>query len=167
MSMLFDSMIPDSDTIEVKGPIGSFEYLKNGLVSYKDKETCIDRFCMVAGGSGITPIHQVLHAILSNPGDKTKCTLLFANRTVDDILCGEQLDQWKDDCKFEVHHAIAVPPNGWKGISGYLCKESLEKYFPPPTEKMMLLICGPPALNKVIRDGATLIGWGPDQIVEF
>ena len=167
MSVLFDAMIPGSDCIEVKGPIGSFEYLGDGKFSYKGKEGRVDRFCLVAGGSGITPIHQVLHAVLSNNSDKTKCTLLFANRTVDDILCGDQLDQWKDDDRFEVQHAIATPPPDWKGISGYLSKSAMETYFAPPTENMILLMCGPPPLNKVIRDGALALGWKAEQLVEF
>ena len=40
----------------------------------------ITDIAMVAGGTGITPMLQVIHAIVSNPADRTVCHLLFANK---------------------------------------------------------------------------------------
>lgn len=39
----------------------------------------------------MTPMYQVANAILKNPADKTKITLLFANVSADDILIEEEL----------------------------------------------------------------------------
>lgn len=67
---------------------------------------------MVAGGSGITPMVQVLHALLDDPNDKTgarstwllatlapqsyrpvtEITLLYASRTERDIILRQELD---------------------------------------------------------------------------
>lgn len=41
---------------------------------------------MLAGGTGITPMFQVLNAILKNPKDHTCVTLLYGNLTQEDIL---------------------------------------------------------------------------------
>lgn len=41
---------------------------------------------MLAGGTGITPMFQVLNAILKNPRDTTSVTLLYGNLTEEDIL---------------------------------------------------------------------------------
>lgn len=46
---------------------------------------------MLAGGTGVTPMYQVANAILKNPADKTKITLLFANVSADDILIEDEL----------------------------------------------------------------------------
>lgn len=40
---------------------------------------------MVAGGTGITPLYQIIQAI-SNNKDTVRLTLLYLNRTEDDIL---------------------------------------------------------------------------------
>lgn len=40
---------------------------------------------MVAGGTGITPLYQIIQAITKN-GDNVRLTLLYLNRTEDDIL---------------------------------------------------------------------------------
>ena len=41
---------------------------------------------MIAGGSGITPMLQVIIAVLDNPDDNTELALLYANHTEGDIL---------------------------------------------------------------------------------
>lgn len=35
---------------------------------------------MMAGGSGITPMFQIMQQIANDPEDETKVTLLFANK---------------------------------------------------------------------------------------
>ena len=42
--------------------------------------------CLVQGGTGITPMLQMIAAVLRNPTDKSKLSLLYANQTEDDIL---------------------------------------------------------------------------------
>ena len=34
---------------------------------------------LIAGGTGITPMYQLIKAIFKNPNDKTKVTLVFGN----------------------------------------------------------------------------------------
>lgn len=51
----------------------------------------------IQGGSGITPMLQIIKAILKNPDDLTSISILFANRTEDDILCREELEGIRDE----------------------------------------------------------------------
>ena len=64
------------DSIEVKGPFVKLKYQRNMKKSIG----------MVAGGTGITPMLQVIQQVLTDPEDSTKMTLIFANQTEDDIL---------------------------------------------------------------------------------
>ena len=41
---------------------------------------------MIAGGTGITPMLQIIRAALKNPLDRTKLSLIYANVNVEDIL---------------------------------------------------------------------------------
>jgi cytochrome-b5 reductase len=41
---------------------------------------------MCCGGTGITPIYQLLMAICENSNDTTEVFLLYANRSEEDIL---------------------------------------------------------------------------------
>ena len=48
---------------------------------------------MIAGGTGITPMLQLIRAILKDPRDKTKMWLVFANQTENDILLRTELEE--------------------------------------------------------------------------
>ena len=47
---------------------------------------------MIAGGTGITPMYQVIQAVLKKAEDATQLSLLYANVSPDDILLREELD---------------------------------------------------------------------------
>ena len=47
---------------------------------------------MVAAGTGITPMLQVMRDLLKTAGDDTKISMLFANQTEEDILLWKELD---------------------------------------------------------------------------
>lgn len=68
-------MTPGQSSLLFKGPIPKFKYEANSF----------DRGLCIAGGSGITPMWQLITHSLSLPGDKTKWTLVFSNVTEDDI----------------------------------------------------------------------------------
>ena len=74
--------LKQDDEIEIKGPIRSLEY-------YKGK---YERIVLIGGGSGITPLWQVVEAIIKDPSDGTKMCLIYQNRFEKDILMRSELD---------------------------------------------------------------------------
>lgn len=52
---------------------------------------------MIAGGTGITPMLQIIRAVLRNKDDKTVMWLIFANQTEEDILLREELEAFPKD----------------------------------------------------------------------
>ena len=85
--------IPVGHFVDFKGPIGKFEYLGRGRCSISGKPRFVKRFVMICGGSGITPIFQVLRAVLKDKEDDTRCLVLDGNRLEEDILCREDIDR--------------------------------------------------------------------------
>lgn len=71
------------DTIDVKGPLGHFEYTGPGKCLRNRKPGVAKRIAMIAGGTGITPCYQVAKYILDNPDDDTEIALLYANKCED------------------------------------------------------------------------------------
>ena len=86
MSQHLDSL-KIGDTIDMKGPKGHMEYKKRGNFSVKPlgkpkEERQTKQIIMMAGGTGITPMLQILHFIFKNPGDASvKVKLLYANQS--------------------------------------------------------------------------------------
>ena len=81
---------------------------------------------MIAGGTGITPMLQIIKAIIRgrprNGGkDITEVDLIFANVNQDDILLKEDLDTLaKEDLGFRVHYVLNNPPEKWDGGVGFV-----------------------------------------------
>ncbi len=61
---------------------------------------------MIAGGTGIAPMYQVVRALLDDPTDKTKLHLLFANRSEADILMKDELEQAAKDPRIKLHYVV-------------------------------------------------------------
>ncbi|RKO85528.1 hypothetical protein BDK51DRAFT_36118 [Blyttiomyces helicus] len=125
------------DSIKVRGPKGNFNYTPN----------CVRALGMIAGGTGITPMLQIIKAVLKNPKDKTKINLIFANVNPDDILLKEELDELaaKHD-QFNVHYVLNNPPADWKFGTGFVSKEMIEAHCPAPADDIKVLLCGPPPM---------------------
>jgi ferredoxin-NADP reductase len=58
---------------------------------------------MAQGGTGITPVLQVISAVLADPMDKTQLSLIYANQSEDDILV-------RYDSSSRVQQAASVLP---------------------------------------------------------
>jgi nitrate reductase (NAD(P)H) len=82
------------DTIELKGPVGHFHYTGKGTYSIDGVAKTTTHISAVAGGTGVTPIYQVIRAIIADPEDTTQLSLIFANRTPGDILLRKELDSF-------------------------------------------------------------------------
>ncbi|KAI9703534.1 MAG: NADH-cytochrome b5 reductase [Bogoriella megaspora] len=171
MSEHIHSMEP-GQTLDIKGPIPKFPYEANKH----------DQIGMIAGGTGITPMYQVLRAIFKNPEDKTKVTLLYGNVTEDDILLKKELDDLENTYpqRFRVLHTLDKPSEKWQNAKGFITKDTVKTAFPEPKENVKIFVCGPPGMYKAISgtknspsDQGELsgilkeLGYSKDQVYKF
>ncbi|KAK1392537.1 NADH-cytochrome b5 reductase [Heracleum sosnowskyi] len=145
MSQHFASLKP-GDVVEVKGPIEKLPYTPNMK----------KHIGMIAGGSGITPMLQIIDAILKNPEDNTKISLLYANVSPDDILLKKKLDLLEDSHpNLKIYYTVDKPSENWRGGKGYITKDMAVKGLPGPSKDSLILVCGPPGLmNHISGDKA-------------
>ncbi|RPB02193.1 nitrate reductase [Choiromyces venosus 120613-1] len=158
-------------TASFKGPVGKLVYHGQGVVSLLDNRINVTSFLMICGGSGITPIFQVLRAVLSDPRDSTTCVVLNGNRTEEDILCREDLDSFAATYpeKCNIVHTLTKPPERWQGETGRIGWDLIKRYYPQGGEgrKPLALICGPEPLEKSVKELLTAAGWGESDMVFF
>uniref|UniRef100_A0A7S2E1S6 NADH-cytochrome b5 reductase n=1 Tax=Helicotheca tamesis TaxID=374047 RepID=A0A7S2E1S6_9STRA len=156
MSQHLDSL-EIGDTIEMKGPKGHMTYLGQGKMQVKViKKPLATRTAkhigMIAGGTGITPMLQIIHAALRDPKDSTKMSIIFANQTEDDILVRKELEEAAKEYpdRFKLHYTLDRPPANWKYSEGFVCKEMIEKHLPPPAAdgSTQIFMCGPSPMVK-------------------
>ncbi|ENH62170.1 Nitrate reductase [NADPH] [Fusarium oxysporum f. sp. cubense race 1] len=164
-------LAPIGSLLELKGPVGKFEYSGQGNCDISGRKCHAKRFIMISAGSGITPMIQILRAIAEDANDTTECLLLNGNRCEEDILCKDQLDIFErgEMSQFRVIHTLSSPSDGWAGRRGRIGQELLEAEVGPPTPggAEMVLLCGPPAMEATIRDVLSKNGWKEGDIVRF
>ena len=110
------------DSIDVKGPLGHVTYESRGVLKLGEETHKVKKFSMLCGGTGITPIYQVLCAVLRDPKDTTEIALIFANRTEADILLKDELDMLArgHPNRLTVHYILSKPADSEKWLSGAL-----------------------------------------------
>ncbi|KAF2364095.1 Oxidoreductase FAD/NAD(P)-binding [Trinorchestia longiramus] len=142
------------DTIDVRGPSGQLEYLGKGQFSIKpDKKSppnviTAKKVNMIAGGTGITPMLQLVREVLRTDEDKTQLALLFANQTEADILLRDELDKLaaSHEDRFKVWYTIDRPTEGWQYSSGFIDSDMISSRLYPPADNPLTLLCGPPPM---------------------
>lgn len=159
MSQHLDSL-EIGDSVEMKGPKGHMDYKGQGKFTVKQmrkplQERNAKHFGMIAGGTGITPMLQVLHAVFRDAKDSTTTvSLLYANQTEDDILVREELETLARDYpdRFKLHYTLDRPPAGkWEGSTGFVNKDMVESHVLRDggnNASTQILMCGPPPMLK-------------------
>lgn len=153
MSQYLDQL-PLGETVDVKGPSGLLTYVGHGQFDIKpDKRSQASRVTarkvgMIAGGTGITPMLQLIRQVLKSEGDSTQLWLLFANQTADDILLRDELDQLAEEHgqQLRVWYTVDRPNEGWRFSSGFVSAEMVAQHLPPPADDTLILMCGPPPM---------------------
>ncbi|KAL7137698.1 hypothetical protein ABFS83_10G110500 [Erythranthe nasuta] len=145
MSQHFASLKP-GDVVEVKGPIEKLRYSANMK----------KHIGMIAGGTGITPMLQIIDSILKNPDDNTQVSLLYANVSPDDILLKKKLDMLSaSNPNLKVFYTVDNPTKDWLGGRGFISKQMVVKGLPVPSDDTLILVCGPPGMmNHISGDKA-------------
>ena len=87
---------------------------------------------------------QIIRAIVKNPLDLTKVSLIYANVNPTDILLKAELDQLAKDhpTRFSVYYVLNNPPENWDGGVGFVSQEMIKEKLPPAAADMKMLLCG-------------------------
>ncbi|KAH9937624.1 ferredoxin reductase-like C-terminal NADP-linked domain-containing protein [Fomitopsis serialis] len=139
------SLLKIGDKVRVKGPKGQF--------TYKPSQWRV--LGMIAGGTGITPMLQVIRAALKNPSDHTALNLIYANVNFEDILLKKELDELAalHPNRFKVYYVLNNPPEGWTGGVGFVSKDQVENWMPAPNphNDIKIMMCGPPPMMTAMK----------------
>ncbi|PWZ27159.1 Nitrate reductase [NAD(P)H] [Zea mays] len=153
-----------------EGPVGHIEYAGRGGFVVNGERRFARRLAMVAGGTGITPVYQVIQAVLRDqPDDDTEMHLVYANRTVDDMLLREEINRWVAayPARLKVWYVVskvARPEDGWEYGVGRVDEQVLREHLPLGDSETLALVCGPPAMIEcTVRPGLEKMGYDLDR----
>lgn len=146
------------DSMLVKGPKGHTEWKGSGKFIVKPlgkphESRDSSHIGMMAGGTGITPMLQVLHHIFRDKTDTTtQVKLIYANQTEDDILVRSELETLQKEFpdRFSLWYTVDRSDNAdWKYDTGFMSKSMFEKHLIFEGAKdSQFFMCGPPPMIK-------------------
>lgn len=62
---------------------------------------------------------------------------------------------------------LEKPPADWQGGKGYVSQDIVHEHLPLPNPEVMVLRCGPPAMNKAVETLLDDAGFSKDMQFEF
>ncbi|WYZ39992.1 hypothetical protein EsH8_IV_000333 [Colletotrichum jinshuiense] len=139
------------DEVQFRGPKGAMRYQRN----------LAKRIGMLAGGTGITPMYQLIRAICEDDRDTTEVSLIYANRSEADILLRDELEAFarRYPRNLKLHYLLDSPPEGWAHGVGYVTKEMMAERFPAPGPDSRIMLCGPPGMVNAAKNSLEALGF--------
>ena len=122
------------DQFELRGPIGGYFAWTTAMGG---------PLCLIAGGSGITPLMSMLrHRERRN--SRTPALLLYSSRSLEDIIYRQELDAMarRDPNLRVVNTLTRKHPAGWMGYRHRIDKEILAETCFTPEQRPIIFICG-------------------------
>lgn len=123
------------------------------------------KLVFIAGGIGITPFKSMVKHLLEKQ-ERRSITLFYANKTAEDIAYGNIFDRARD-IGLETIHILSdranVPPD-WKGETGLITREMIERHVPDYKDRMFYL-SGPNAMVESYKKLLLSLGVRREDIV--
>jgi cytochrome-b5 reductase len=158
------------DTMLMKGPKGHLDYKGRGKFSIRHKSEVHSyykkKIGMVAGGTGITPMLQVIRAVLKDPSDSTELWLMFGNQTEEDILLRKELEAIPKE-RLHLFYTLDRPPENWTQGAGFVTEAMCKDHLPPPSPNTMIFMCGPPLMTKSVETKLVSLGFSEADFFTF
>jgi len=160
LSPILCDQLAVGQSVGVEGPFSSgFTYESN----------LYEEVGLVAGGSGIAPMINVIHTALTDPYDRTKITLLYSCRAKDDFMLRAELDSYAEDFKdrFTLHYCLSSEFEASDGYQSRVTPAVLKELMPRPDDYNMCLVCGPPPMNLSVISMLGKVGHASERIFGF
>ena len=130
------------------GPVGNRFTYEPGMAR---------RLGLVAAGTGIAPMWQIIQAVLADATDKTEISLVFACRSANDILLQAELERARAAHPEQLHIRYVVPrleagPSQPHVSVGRIDDPDLLRSALPKAgeESVKLLVCGPEGMLRTL-----------------
>jgi len=176
MTQKMDSLVP-GDSMNFEGPLGNVTYTDRGeftvynpATGAVDVRSGVTHLGMVCGGTGITPMLQVIRQVFKDVGDTTRVSLLYANKTPKDILLKAELDELAAlHPNLSVHYTVdSAEGAAWEGSVGFVDAEMIKAHVAAPGAGSRVLMCGPPMMiQKAAKPALEALGFAADAMMAF
>jgi ferredoxin-NADP reductase len=144
--------LKNGDWARIDAPYGKFTF-----------EGEHEKIGLLGGGIGITPFMGICKYCTDMRLD-TKVTLLYGNRTENDIAFRKELEAMqKQNKNLKVVFTLNEAYSGWKGATGFITADMIKKEIPDYKETVFYT-CGPPAMVEIMEKLIESLGLPETQL---
>lgn len=157
------------DTMEMRGPKGNLTYLGRGTFRINRRgDRQVRKLGMMAGGTGITPMLQIISAVMREESSM-EMSLVFANKSEDDILLRSMIEKLaSENPNLKFHYTVDKAPADWTYSEGFINQEMVKTHIPGPGSDTLVLMCGPPPMLKfACLPALEALGYSEDMHFSF
>jgi predicted ferric reductase len=122
-----------------------------------------ERFVLIAGGIGITPIVSLLRTA-ADAGDRRPFLLVYGSRRWQEVTFREELEQLQQLLELRVVHVLTEPPPSWAGEAGYIDTDLLARQLPADLGRSDVFVCGPPPMLTAALNALERLGVAPEHV---
>jgi ferredoxin-NADP reductase len=151
---LTDELRP-GDELELRGPIGGYfvwEEIFGGPLQ------------LIAGGSGIVPLHSILCHWAAGTRS-VPARLLYSARALTDVIYREELERLAAETGADVQLTLTREwPDDWAGLRGRVDRDLLARVVPEPGHEPLVYVCGPTAFVEAVAESLVALGHDPRRV---
>jgi ferredoxin-NADP reductase len=122
------------DELELRGPVGGY---------FVWEESLGGPLLLVAGGSGVVPLHAMLrhHRAIESA---VPVRLLYSARSLDEIIYRDELTRMAASDEIDIRFTLTrAQPEGWHGYARRIDRALVEEVAWAPSDEPLVYVCGP------------------------
>ena len=156
------SALRPGDAVQMKGCGGLTIERVPALRQFRYDKQPLKKIAMIAGGTGVAPMIQIIRAALKKPYVDffEKISLIYAAEELGELTYRSVMEKYEKESfgRFSCTYVLNHPPPGWTGGVGFVDRDVLQEAVPPPSNQLLIAICGPPVMQKAVV--STLLALG-------
>jgi len=164
MSRHLASLQP-GEKFEARGPDGGLEYHRNKY----------SRILMLAAGTGVCPMCQIIQAVLADEREDTRLRLLYACRTYTQLIAQREMAEWRRFWNFSVCYVLSQEPDPPTStykhdeeiVRGHIDRDMVVRELGDDIKSTLVLICGTPNFEADMIDIVKELGVERNNLHKF
>ena len=112
----------------------------------------------------------IIRTILGSKDDSTQINLLFANKSEEDIILRDKLENRQEEFshQYKYFYTINEPNDNWTGNTGHINTKMLAETMPQNTDDTLILLCGPPKMiSEAAKPSLEELNYSKENIFTF
>ena len=109
-------------------------------------------FVFIAGGVGVAPVISMLRT-LADRHEHRPLWFIYSNNCWQDVIFREELEVLKKRLDLRLVDILTEPPPDWRGESGFITQQLLQKVLADDAQNYEYFLCGPRPMSETVQQG--------------